>query len=1082
MRIIRPYGSSTVASPSPQDAQPLRSLQRQNGTFDVAEFSRRHPELVLAQWVAMLDKIIRKPAPGKNSTALPRPTAEQRRLRQQVGAALWAEMQRHTPVPPELKAVWDSKVHPYSKDNAPATAKTPSHRGRWYDRFGDPETSAATVAEGVRRHLLDSAQPFRANGGQPKGKGVIEHRALTIQNGTLLHHHQSEKAGPLPEDWSTYRADELVSTIGKDARWIKVAASLYQHYGRIFGPTTPISEAQTRPEFVLHTAVKAYYRRLFKERKLPAERLERLLPRTGEALRHAVTVQHGNRSLADAVRIGKILHYGWLQNGEPDPWPDDAALYSSRYWGSDGQTDIKHSEAVSRVWRRALTAAQRTLTSWLYPAGTDAGDILLIGQKPDSIDRNRLPLLYGDSTRHWTRSPGDVWLFLKQTLENLRNSSFHFKTLSAFTSHLDGTCESEPAEQQAAQALWQDDRQQDHQQVFLSLRALDATTYLPTGPLHRIVNAVQSTDATLPLPRFRRVVTRAANTRLKGFPVEPVNRRTMEDDPLLRCRYGVLKLLYERGFRAWLETRPSIASCLDQSLKRSTKAAQTINGKNSPQGVEILSRATKLLQAEGGGGHGIHDLFDRLYAATAREMRVQVGYHHDAEAARQQAEFIEDLKCEVVARAFCAYLKTLGIQGDTFRRQPEPLPTWPDLPDLPSSTIGTAQAALYSVLHLMPVEDVGSLLHQLRRWLVALQARGGEDGTAITATIPLLELYLNRHDAKFSGGGAGTGLRWDDWQVFFDCQATFDRVFPPGPALDSHRLPLRGLREVLRFGRVNDLAALIGQDKITAAEVDRWHTAEQTIAAQQQRREALHEQLSRKKGTDAEVDEYRALVTAIADHRHLTAHVTLSNVVRLHRLMTTVLGRLVDYGGLWERDLTFVTLYEAHRLGGLRNLLSESRVNKFLDGQTPAALSKKNNAEENGMISKVLGDKARRQIRNDFAHFNMLQQGKKTINLTDEINNARKLMAHDRKLKNAITRSVTTLLQQDGLDIVWTMDASHRLTDAKIDSRNAIHLHKTHNRANIREPLHGKSYCRWVAALFGATSTPSATKKSDKIR
>ncbi len=43
-------------------------------------------------------------------------------------------------------------------------------------------------------------------------------------------------------------------------------------------------------------------------------------------------------------------------------------------------------------------------------------------------------------------------------------------------------------------------------------------------------------------------------------------------------------------------------------------------------------------------------------------------------------------------------------------------------------------------------------------------------------------------------------------------------------------------------------------------------------------------------------------------HRHLAAHVRLNNHARLHSLLMGVLGQLVDYAGLWERDLCFSTL------------------------------------------------------------------------------------------------------------------------------------------------------------------------------
>jgi hypothetical protein len=45
-------------------------------------------------------------------------------------------------------------------------------------------------------------------------------------------------------------------------------------------------------------------------------------------------------------------------------------------------------------------------------------------------------------------------------------------------------------------------------------------------------------------------------------------------------------------------------------------------------------------------------------------------------------------------------------------------------------------------------------------------------------------------------------------------------------------------------------------------------------------------------------------------------------------------------------------------------------------------------------------------VRNRFSHFNMLQGNTPALNLTQEINQARQLMAYDRKLKNAVSKSI----------------------------------------------------------------------------
>lgn len=65
----------------------------------------------------------------------------------------------------------------------------------------------------------------------------------------------------------------------------------------------------------------------------------------------------------------------------------------------------------------------------------------------------------------------------------------------------------------------------------------------------------------------------------------------------------------------------------------------------------------------------------------------------------------------------------------------------------------------------------------------------------------------------------------------------------------------------------------------------------------------------------------------------------------------------------------------------------------------------------------------RAQIRNDLAHHNVLDLSNpnKGVNLTYVMNSVRSLMAYDRKLKNAVPKSVKKILADYGLAVEWRM-------------------------------------------------------------
>jgi hypothetical protein len=200
--------------------------------------------------------------------------------------------------------------------------------------------------------------------------------------------------------------------------------------------------------------------------------------------------------------------------------------------------------------------------------------------------------------------------------------------------------------------------------------------------------------------------------------------------------------------------------------------------------------------------------------------------------------------------------------------------------------------------------------------------------------------------------------------------------------------------------------------------------------------------------------------------------------------MMAVLSRLVDYSGLWERDLYFVALARTKQ-GGLLpvNTFTDKGLAKLKTGQIVAALDC--NLSFRDDLFKVFGQSSNeaptpRDIRNNFAHFNMLQvdPGQSLdLNLTTCVNDARRQMSYDRKLKNAVSQSIIELLGREGLTLTWTMDATvrpHALEHAILKSKQANHLGNKRvtvrgESQSITEHLHGDAYVKMVAKMFDAT-------------
>ena len=342
-------------------------------------------------------------------------------------------------------------------------------------------------------------------------------------------------------------------------------------------------------------------------------------------------------------------------------------------------------------------------------------------------------------------------------------------------------------------------------------------------------------------------------------------------------------------------------------------------------------------------------------------------------------------------------------------------------------------------------------------------------------------------------------------RILFESKRGFDEVFAQASIEETERrLPRRGLREIMRFGHLPLLKTISRGNKICDATIDRVFAMElaeadgrSQIALLQRRREELHEKWVKEKHLgEVDLREYWEALSEISNHRQDSNFVNLVDHVRAYRMVMAVLGRLVDYAGLFERDLYFATLALLDR-SKLRpeGFFEESVKDKenglklFYEGRIIFALRHlKKNGQEAADILKEMAKHftevwARTRntitdIRNNLAHLNMLQGAAPTPQLTHWVNQTRQLMAYDRKLKNAVSKSVMELIAREGIELRWMKieGKAHDLADAELSSRCAKHLggkeltlaDKGPKRKTLflQETLHGDSCVAMVAAAF----------------
>ena len=1140
MRIIRPYGRSVVK----RGEERRKLVPRTESLCAIPDFAKNNPHIIIAQWISALDKIIAKPrgthkaSPGLYDLRDKLGNACWDRM---IDRHACLQTQ-----PDEMKRVWQWKLHPYGKPEPEDTGKkhkrskpdTP-RKGRWYTAFAGgtdfDQLDFAGIAQALEDHLYRNQ--CRIHDGDPRSKRTENKKGLIAARAESVAKSLPAPADEKEPDW-TEQDERKFLKVCRDPAVDPAVIILNENrklesdkkcsifsgaagrviadcYGKYFSDDAggvltrrAIRDDGRGGELALWDAVRTYYQRLLSAK--PKHSLNRKLPDNAGALVALLRARGTNRQINDLIRLGRLLHYD-RDSAQGDSAPD---------FDSDKQADIKRAEAFVRVWRTAISQARCTVANWIDPEKKADTDILgdkkaLLNHFEETFQvqqtekaKKHAALLFGTHVDVLGDVPlKDLCLVLAYLTMQCRHNIVHFISRKEFVSALKSELNKEGNEEKLKTALkigkpplcklFDHDLEKSGEQIIKEITGAKLPHFARQQEMDAFVSCVGVLDDTdIVLPRFRRLLLRLENTGQSGNLPKPENITALQDelerlenqsgDPAARertkreatlARYTGLKMLYERPFRRWLaeQNANELNEWLQEACDRATQAARKLNSRNSDYADLIVAKAEEVTPLQ--DRERITDFMQRLTALTASEMRVQKGYDSNPEQARKQAGWIDNLLCDVLGRAFhaflasedaaCGWLLCLDPENDEHRQDPAKVTP----PALPADQTPGWLKLLYAVLYMISRDEISRLLHQFRKWEILEAKAGGQTDEDSAGLRRVLTLCLRMSEAKFDGQEAACAE--SEINDFFEESTDFDRAFPvaEGGALLATR---RGLRQIMRFGHLLLLRPIFAQHRIASADVEALQTLEgadgtglSKIARAQRDRKKLHETLSRKKSiSNDKLEEYQSVLKTITQHRDLCAKVRLTNHLRLHRLMIRLWSRLLDFAGLWERDRFFVHLVLTRRKG-LNRRDAWNEVDTLFSGtkRDPSRL---------------------RNIRNALAHFDFL--GKDwSDNLTQPdfttyVNDVRDLMAYDRKLKNAISKSVIDILDEEGFILKWKMNGEYRLCNPAIESKKLQHFKKSSKK--IWEPMHNDHLVAMVLSLFGQEKSArrSVTQKAQGHR
>ena len=280
----------------------------------------------------------------------------------------------------------------------------------------------------------------------------------------------------------------------------------------------------------------------------------------------------------------------------------------------------------------------------------------------------------------------------------------------------------------------------------------------------------------------------------------------------------------------------------------------------------------------------------------------------------------------------------------------------------------------------------------------------------------------------------------------------FSEIFADGENVIKHR----SFYNIKKYGILDLLEKIVAKAdlKITKEEIKKYENLQNELKRNDfyKIQEHIHRNYNQKpfliKNNEKDFNDYKKAIENIQNYTQLKNKIEFNDLNLLQSLIFRILHRLAGYTSLWERDLQF-------------KLKGEFPEDKYID-EIFNFDNSKNEKYKNGaivfkyvdfLIEKKEGKRARTkkinkkseekglEIRNYIAHFNYIPDATKSIlEILEELRN---LLKYDRKLKNAVMKSIKDIFKKYGFIIelkIPHVNNSEKIEVLNVDSEKIKHL------------------------------------------
>ncbi len=627
-------------------------------------------------------------------------------------------------------------------------------------------------------------------------------------------------------------------------------------------------------------------------------------------------------------------------------------------------------------------------------------------------------------------------------------------------------------------------------------------------------------------PGFKKVFKQGCNymdkeLKLKHYLASKVNApaEEKETEKQYQARYFLIKLIYNHMFLSEFTENgsPKFKETANYVLEYNRKAAEKSGKKNKQAFKEI--RPMK-------DSETVSDYMSYIQSQLIQEHEKKTDVCFQKEASMNFEKFLK----QVFIKGFDNYLteNELDFIHQPRMQLTERITRQEEADQLNRLTLdieavcqskqtgidenNSAHIAFFTFAKLLDANHLSDLRNELIKYRQTVKSKN----FAWVHLLEIIELCLLRVDAcnnltvdnsdafikeqaKLRTAFVEAGAKLEDWDdLFFQSDGQT-------PVLHA------GMELAVKYDTHNVLKMLVekGNFPLMKSDFDAWKRQKNTIQEKSERRQKLHEKWAmledKNKRTrnneekqylsNKEKEEYKKLCYEIDQYNWLDNKLHFEHLRKMHLLLIDVLARMAGFTALFDRDFQ---LLDARRtadkfsLAGwvsLRNLSDEvsgkkkalqdiEDIENIIHRNTNHPVSE---GDRNDLSKELLEKRSYYKevffakdggvdifkLRNYIAHFNYLTTGADKYSLIDLINQLRKLLHYDRKLKNAVAKSFIDLFAKYGMELKLAIDRyTHELKIESIKPLAIYHLGTKAGKFEIKTEHVPVAFCSMCKQLL----------------